>query len=84
LGGSHNDVTNGVTQASGLDKAKAAKLLMILAPIVLAAIAHQRGKAGASAAPVGDVLQQEAQVHAENPHYGGILGSILNKATGQS
>jgi hypothetical protein len=83
LGSSHADVTNGVTQASGLDRAKAGKLLLILAPIVLAAIAHHRSTTGTSA-PVGDVLQQEAQAHAASPQFGGILGSILNKATGQA
>ena len=85
LGGNHAAVTDGVTQATGLDRQKATKLLMILAPIVLAAIAHHRSSAGAAAAPVGDVLQQEAEQHVANsPHYGGILGGILNKATGQS
>ena len=83
LGGNHDAVTDGVTQATGLDRAKATKLLMILAPIVLAAIAHHRSTT-ASSTPVGDVLQQEAQAHTSNPHYGGILGGILNKATGQS
>ncbi|MEO7368830.1 MAG: DUF937 domain-containing protein [Gemmatimonadaceae bacterium] len=84
LGGSHSAVTDGVSQASGLDKQKTMRLLMILAPIVLAAVARHRNSAGASAAPVGDVLQQEAEVHASNPRYGGILGGILNKATGQA
>lgn len=84
LGGSHSAVTDGVSQASGLDRQKTMRLLMILAPIVLAAVAHHRSSAGASAAPVGDVLQQEAQAHAASPRYGGILGGILNKATGQA
>ncbi len=84
LGSSHNDVTNGVTQATGLDTQKATKLLMILAPIVLAAIAHHRSTANASPGHVGDVLQQEAQTQAQSHRYGGILGGILNKATGQT
>jgi hypothetical protein len=84
LGSSHADVTNGVTQATGLDTQKATKLLMILAPIVLAAIAHHRSTANASPGQVGDVLQQEAQAQASSHRYGGILGGILNKATGQS
>jgi hypothetical protein len=83
LGGNHAAVTDGVSEATGLDTQKATRLLMILAPIVLAAIAHHRSTAGSSA-PVGEVLQQEAQAHTSNPHYGGILGGILNKATGQS
>jgi hypothetical protein len=84
FGGNHAAVTDGVTQASGLDTAKTTKLLMILAPIVLAAVAHHRSTAAASGADVGSVLQQEAQAHVSNPRYGGILGGILNKATGQA
>ncbi len=84
FGGSHSAVTDGVTQASGLDKQKATRLLMILAPIVLAALAHHRSQSGASSADVGSVLQQEAEQHAQSPRYGGILGGILNKATGQA
>jgi hypothetical protein len=81
FGSNHAAVTDGVTQASGLDTARTTKLLMILAPIVLSAVAHHRSTTGASSA---DVLQQEAQTHAANPGYGGLLGGILNRATGQT
>ena len=84
LGSNHSDVQDGVTQASGLDRAKASKLLMILAPIVLGAIARHRSQTGASSAPVSADLQREAQKHTGHPQFGGIIGSILNKATGQS
>lgn len=84
LGSNHSDVQDGVTQASGLDRAKAQRLLMILAPIVLGAIARHRSQTGASQAQVNNDLQREAQKHTSNPHIGGILGSILNKATGQA
>lgn len=84
LGSQHLTVENGVAQASGLDKAKAAKLLMILAPIVLGAIAHHRKQTGASPTQVTNDLQREAQIHASHPQFGGIIGSILNKATGQA
>ena len=84
LGSNHSDVQDGVTQASGLDRAKASKLLMILAPIVLAAIARHRSQTGASTTQVSTDLQREAQQHASHPQFGGIIGSILNKATGQS
>jgi hypothetical protein len=84
LGSHHSTVENGVTQASGLDKAKAAKLLMILGPIVLGAIAHHRKQTGASPAQITNDLQREAQAHASHPQFGGIIGSILNKATGQA
>jgi hypothetical protein len=82
LGSNHSAVQDGVTQASGLDKAKAGKLLMILAPIVLGAIAHHRSQTGASPVQVTNDLQREAKSHAAHSQFGGILGSILNEATG--
>ena len=84
LGSSHSDVQDGVAQASGIDKAKAAKVLMILAPIVLGAIARHRNQTGASTTQITNDLQREAQRHASHPQFGGILGGILNRATGQS
>ncbi len=84
LGSNHGDVQDGVTQASGLDRAKAGKLLMILGPIVLAAIARHRSQTGASPSQVSKDLQREAERHASHPQFGGIIGSILNKATGQT
>ena len=84
LGSSHSQVQDGVTQASGLDRQKTAKLLMMLAPIVLAAIAHHKQTTNAMATQIGSDLQREAQVHAQHPQFGGILGGILNRATGQA
>lgn len=84
LGGNHSAVQDGVTQSTGLDRQQAGKLLMILGPIVLAAIAHHRSQTNASPADVSADLQREAQAHANHPQFGGILGSILNKATGQT
>lgn len=84
LGGNHSAVQDGVTQSTGLDRQQAGKLLMILGPIVLAAIAHHRSQTNASPADVSADLQREAQAHANHPQFGGILGSILNKATGQA
>lgn len=84
LGGSHSQVQDGVTQASGLDRQKAGKLLMVLAPIVLAAIASHKRQTNATSTQISSDLQREAEVHASHPQFGGILGGILNKATGQS
>ena len=83
LGSKQADVEDGVTQASGLDRAKSGKLLMVLAPIVLAAIARHRSQSGAAETEVSTELQREADQHTSDPKIGGILGSILNKATGQ-
>ena len=84
LGGGHADVEDGVAQASGLDRAKTGKLLMMLAPIVLAAIARHRSQTGATSTQVSNDLQRDAEQHASHPQFGGIIGSILNKATGQT
>jgi hypothetical protein len=84
LGSNHSNVQDGVTKASGLDRAKAGKLLIILAPIVLGAIARHRSQTGASPTQVSADLQREAERHSSHPQFGGIIGSILNKATGQT
>lgn len=81
LGSNHSEVQNGVTKASGLDPQKAGKLLMILAPIVLAALAHHKQQTGADDSRVADDLRKEAQAHVEtNPHHGGIIGDFLQKS----
>ena len=89
LGRHEPTVTDGVQQASGLDSSQVKKLLMVLAPIVLAALAHQRNQQqqGATpAAPSPADLQheaQQAQAHVERtaPHIGGLVGKILDAAT---
>ena len=84
LGSNHGTVEDGVTKASGLDRQKAGQLMMILAPIVLSAIARHRSQTGASSDQVSGELQRAAEAHKSHPQFGGILGGILNKATGQS
>jgi hypothetical protein len=84
LGGHHDTVAQGVGQATGLEPDKSKRLLMILAPIVLAALARRHGNSNDNSAPAGSLgtaLQQDAQVAQQNspPHLGGILGSILSR-----
>ena len=85
--GQHSDtVTQSVQQTSGLDSGKTKQLLMILAPIVLAAIAKHRASGAAQSSTqsagsggLGSVLQHEARTAAQNsPHAGGLLGKILS------
>jgi hypothetical protein len=82
LGSNHSEVQNGVTKASGLDTQKAGKLLMILAPIVLAALARHKQQTGADDSRIADDLRNEAQSHVEqNPqHGGGVIGDFLRKS----
>jgi hypothetical protein len=87
--GRHEDtVQNGVQQASGLGSDQTRKLLMILAPIVLGALAKRAMNHGAAQTDPGqlnDVLRQDAaqahqQAQAQGHHMGGILGKILDMA----
>jgi hypothetical protein len=85
LGSSHNDVADGVAQSSGLDRDKAMRLMTILAPIVLGVLSRRRNQSDTAATiPVSNELQREAETHSANPQFGGIIGGILNKATGRS
>ena len=94
LGHQQTAVQDGVQQASGLDRGQVQKLLMILAPIVLAALARRHQQQAAAPATAGasadannngipDVLEHEAQqAQAKTPpHIGGIVGKILDAAT---
>lgn len=83
LGGNHTAVQDGVSQASGLDPQRAKQLMMILAPIVLAAIVHHKRTSGLDASQIPGELQQSAQeAHQEAvqqaPHTGGLLGGIMS------
>jgi len=83
MGGNHAAVQDGVSQASGLDSQRSKQLLMILAPIVLAAIVHHKRASGLDASQVPGELQQSAQQAQEQavqqaPHMGGLLGGIMS------
>jgi hypothetical protein len=83
LGSRNAQVHDGVTKASGLDPQKSKQLMMILVPIVLAAIAHHKRQNNITPADMSPNLQDEArtaQQHAErqSPHMGGILGGIMD------
>lgn len=88
LGQHQQTVQTGVQQASGLAPDQTRKLLMILGPIVLAALAHRHAQAAASSTTtgatdtsLGNVLRQDAeaaQAKAPGTHVGGLLGKILS------
>ena len=84
LGQHQQTVQQGVQQASGLAPDQTKKLLMILGPIVLAALARHHAQATAqgqtSDSSLGGTLRQEAaaaQAKTQSPHVGGLLGAIL-------
>jgi len=83
LGGNHAAVQDGVSQASGLDPQRSKQLMMILVPIVLAAIAHHKRTANMDASQIAPSLQNDArtaqaQAVQEAPHMGGLLGGIMS------
>lgn len=81
LGQHHSTVQDGVQQSSGLDAGKAGKLLILLAPFIIRALAkHQSSPAAQQNGGLAGGLQQEAQSAMDNtdsPRIGGILGKIL-------
>ena len=95
LGQHQPAVEQGVQDASGLQSDKAKKLLMILAPIVLSALARRSmGADGAGTAPggggglggilnggLGDILRQDA-TQAQQQTQGSPMGGILGKILG--
>jgi hypothetical protein len=88
LGRHEPDVQQGVQQASGLGSDQTKKLLMILAPIVIGALARRamsHGTAQENPDDLNDVLKQDAaqaheQAKAQGHHVGGMLGKILDMA----
>jgi len=71
-------VEQGVAKASGIDLQSAGKVLMILAPIVMASLARARAAQGGNAS-AGSVLQNEKQhIERQVPGLGG-LASILDR-----
>jgi hypothetical protein len=79
FGGRQPQVEEGVARASGLDRGQVMRLLMMLAPIVMAALARQRQSAPAAAGQPGgglaDLLgQATSSARAQAP--GGIMGAL--------
>lgn len=80
LGGRQPAVEQGIGRATGMNQQQVGKLLLLLAPLVMAALARRRQQAQAAGAPanVGDVLHEERQqVEQRAPAMGGLLGKIF-------
>jgi len=85
FGGRQPQVEEGVARASGLDRGQVMRLLMMLAPIVMAALARQRnapaagagaqGDAGAQGGGLADILGQATQSARSNAP-GGLMGAL--------
>lgn len=78
LGQKQGNVQQNLAGQSGLDLGTIAKLLPILAPIVMGFLSKQKQDNGLDAGGVGKILQQErATAETSNPGLGG-LGAILD------
>jgi hypothetical protein len=87
LGRHQPEVQKGVQQASGLGSDQTRKLLMMLAPIVMGALAKRAMNHGAAQDPSaiqqslqhdGHEARQRAEAH--SPDLGGLLGRIMGMA----
>ncbi|HKI06183.1 MAG TPA: DUF937 domain-containing protein [Thermoanaerobaculia bacterium] len=73
-------VATQVGRASGLDGATAAKLLMMLAPLVLGALGRAQRQRGLDSGGLSDVLTGERnRVQETNPQHGGLLNVLLDR-----
>jgi hypothetical protein len=82
LGGRQRQVETGLSQSTGLDAAKIAQLLALLAPIVMAVLGRRKREQGIDAGGLGDILRgehQNARRHAEQAGIGGVLGGLLDR-----
>jgi hypothetical protein len=78
LGGKREPVQQGIGRASGLDSQQVGRLLIMLAPLVMAYLGRQKRQSGAGANEIGSQLQaQRQQVEQQSPQLGGVLGQIF-------
>ena len=75
LGGKQNEVAAGVGRTAGLDGAQTAKLLAMLAPMVMAALGSAKRSKGLDAGGLATMLGEERT--AIGAKSGGGLGSLL-------
>lgn len=83
LGRKREPVQQGIGQATGLNTQQVGRLLMMLAPLVMAYLGRRKRAEGVTANDLGPTLQQERQeVERRAPGLGGILGQIFGGAGG--
>jgi hypothetical protein len=78
LGRKRDPVQQGIGRATGLNGQQVGRLLMMLAPLVMAYLGRRKRSTGAGANEIGSELQRERQeVEQRAPGLGGILGQIF-------
>ncbi len=84
LGGKREPVQQGIGRATGLDSQKIGKLMMMLAPLVMAYLGRRKRQTGASATDISSELQAERkELERRAPDLGGMLGQIFGGSGGQ-
>jgi hypothetical protein len=85
LGRKREPVQEGIGQATGLNTQQVGRLLMMLAPLVMAYLGRRKRTEGVTANDLGPTLQQERQeVERRAPGLGGILGQIFGSGGGEN
>ncbi|HSA57645.1 MAG TPA: DUF937 domain-containing protein [Gemmatimonadaceae bacterium] len=78
LGGRREPVQQGIGRATGLDSQQVGRLLMMLAPLVMAYLGRRKREIGAGPAEISAHLQAERQqVEQQMPGLGSLLGSLF-------
>ena len=78
LGGKREPVQQGIGRATGLDGQQVARLLMMLAPLVMAYLGRRKRQVCAGPTEISSQLQAERQeVERRAPELGGILGQVF-------
>lgn len=81
FGGNQSAVAGAVGQSAGLDAASSAKLMGILAPLVLGQLGRQKQAAGLDASGLASMLSGEQQsLHQQNPSAMEMLSGLLSAA----
>ncbi|MEC7521253.1 MAG: DUF937 domain-containing protein [Myxococcota bacterium] len=78
LGDKRGAVERGIAQASGLDASKAAHVLSLLAPLVMAALGKAKRGQGLDAGGLGELLGRE-RAGLEPSGAGDLLGGLLDR-----
>lgn len=79
LGGRRSNIEAGLSNATGLDREKTARLLMMLAPIVMGALGKKKKASGLDAGTLAGYLGAERQaMETKEPGAAGMLGGLLD------
>lgn len=83
LGGKREPVQQGIGRATGLDSQQVGRLLMMLAPLVMAYLGRRKRETGLGPSEISANLRAERQrVEQQMPGLGGVLGSIFGGGSG--